>query len=222
MRARLAPSAAWLAGHPLIHPHPPLPRPQELSRRCETLIRLIEKENEDDEERVRQLGESACPGLPPRSKNMQSMRGPELTSACHVAASPCCAPHKHPSRLFETNLVHPVLSRWAAPRSAAPSPRAATARRPLVGCGCMGGLRGECKAAGAAGGRSGTCCCRCGMLLIMHRLGGGLSRNVPSRQADQLCIPSLWLSAAESGRGGKRKADSSGMPSAKRSKDVTA
>lgn len=37
-------------------PHPTPPSPccpalQELSRRCETLIRLIEKENEEDEER---------------------------------------------------------------------------------------------------------------------------------------------------------------------------
>lgn len=37
------------------------------------------------------------------------------------------------------------------------------------------------------------------------------------------CVCPLPLPVcAESGRGGKRKADSSGMPSAKRSKDVTA
>lgn len=43
-------NAAALAAAP--HAPAPAPRLQELSRRCETLIRLIEKENEDDEERV--------------------------------------------------------------------------------------------------------------------------------------------------------------------------
>lgn len=118
--------------------------PQELSRRCETLIRLIEKENEEDEERGA----------------VAKKRGPKpKTGGDSQAPSGGSPPHRAPCSLL---------------------PAA------LVACATTSGRTRHCP---------------------------------PLPHGKTCCPPPPTPPVAESGRG-KRKADSSGMPSAKRSKEV--
>lgn len=95
---RPASSYNWACSANPAQPAPPLRRPQELSRRCETLIRLIEKENEDDEERVRTNRWPLGTSQPLTSSAMSAARQHGMLQGALVLQCPTNYLHLHPFR----------------------------------------------------------------------------------------------------------------------------